>query len=113
MMQEMINRHIQNQVKFKYILADSWYSSSENMRFIEKRKKKFIFELKDNRKIALGVRERNTGEFVRVDQAGVPEGETVRVWIKDLEFSVLLFRQVFKKKMEHKANAFLYQMILL
>jgi IS4 transposase len=107
MMQGIINRHIQNQVKFKYILADSWYSSSENMRFIEKKKKKFIFEIKDNRKIAMGVRERNTGEFVRADQAGIPEGEPVRVWIKDMEFSVFLFRQVFKNKDGTQGERFL------
>jgi hypothetical protein len=107
MMQEMIKRHIQNQVKFKYILADSWYSSAENMRFIEKRKKKFIFELKDNRKIALGVRERNAGSFERVDQAAIPEDEPIRVWIKDLEFSVSLFKQVFKNKDGTQGERFL------
>jgi transposase len=103
----MIKRHIQNQVKFKYILADSWYSSAENMRFIAKRKKTFIFELKDNRKIALGVKERNRGEFERVDQAAIPEGEPVRVWIKDLEFSVFLFKQVFKNKDGTQGERFL------
>ena len=107
MMQEMIKRHIQNDVKFRYILADSWYSSAENMRFIEKRKKVFIFELKDNRKIALGVKERNAGAFERVDQAGIPEGEPVRVWIKDLEFSVALFKQVFRNKDGTQGERFL------
>jgi len=107
MMQEMIKRHIQNDVKFRYILADSWYSSAENMRFIERRKKVFIFELKANRKIALGVRERNAGDFVRADQAEIPEGEPVRVWIKDLEFSVSLFRQVFKNKDGTEGERFL------
>jgi IS4 transposase len=98
MMQEMIKRQIQNDVKFRYILADSWYSSVENMRFIAKKKKVFIFEIKSNRKIALGVKDRNTGAFERVDQAAIPEGEPVKVWIKDLEFSVSLFKQVFKNK---------------
>jgi hypothetical protein len=107
MMQEMIKRHIQNQVKFRYVLADSWFSSAENMRFIAKRKKVFIFALKDNPKIALGVRERNRGGFVRVDQAVIPEGEPVRVWIKDLEFSVLLFKQVFKNKDGTQGERFL------
>ena len=107
MMQAMINRHIQNQVQFKYILADSWYSSAENMRFINKRKKVFIFELKDNRMIALGVRERNIGAFERVDQAAIPEGEPVRVWIKDLEFSVMLFKQIFKNKDGTQGERFL------
>jgi IS4 transposase len=68
------------------------------MRFIEKKKKKFIFELKDNRMTALSVADRNRGAFERVDQAAIPEGEPVRVWIKDLEFSVSLFKQVFKNK---------------
>jgi len=107
MMQEMIKRHIQNQVQFKYILADSWYSSAENMRFINKKKKVFIFELKNNRMIALGVRERNTGAFERVDQAAIPEDEPVRVWIKDLEFSVILFKQVFKNKDGTQGERFL------
>jgi len=106
-MQEMIKRHIQNQVDFRYILADTWYSSAENMRFINKKKKVFIFELKDNRMIALGVRERNAGAFVRVEQAVIKESEPVRVWIKDLEFSVLLFKQVFKNKDGTQGECFL------
>jgi len=107
MMQEMIKRHIQNQVQFKYILADSWYSSAENMRFINKRKKVFIFELKNNRMIALGIKERNIGAFERVSQVAIPEGEPVRVWIKDLEFSVILFKQVFKNKDGTRGERFL------
>ena len=39
MMQEMIKQEIQNQVKFRYILADSWYSSAENMRFVGNKEK--------------------------------------------------------------------------
>jgi IS4 transposase len=98
MMREMINRQVQNDVKFRHILAGSRFSSAENMRFIAKKKKAFIFEIKSNRKIALGVKERNIGAFERVDRAAIPGGEPVRVWIKDLEFSVLLFKQAFKNK---------------
>src|SRR5215469_3900627 len=39
LMQEMISAQITNRVKFRYILADSWFSSNENMKFIHKRKK--------------------------------------------------------------------------
>jgi len=98
MMQEMVWRHIQNQVKFRYILADSWFSSAENMRFVEKRKKVFIFELKNNRLITDSEEKRNKGLFERLDEGKVPEGRPVKVWIKDLKFPVLLFRQVFKNK---------------
>ena len=107
MMQAMIKRQIQNEVKFRYILADSWYSSAENMRFIVRKKKMFIFEIKSNRMIALGVKERNAGAFARVDQAVIPEGEPVRVWIKDMEFSVSVFKQVFKNKDGTQGERFL------
>ena len=98
MMKEMIQRHIQNQVKFRYILADTWYSSAENMRFISKRGKIFIFELKDNRLVTDSERKRNQGAFERLNQIGIPEGRGVKVWIKDLEFPVKIFKQVFRNK---------------
>jgi transposase len=87
-----------NQVKFRYILADTWYSSAENMRFIEKRRKVFIFELKENRLITESEKKRNLGAFERLDQSRIPDGTPVKVWIKDLEFPVLLFKQVFTNK---------------
>jgi hypothetical protein len=98
MMREMIKRHIQNRVKFKYILADSWYSSAENMRFIAKREKVFIFELKENRQAAWGKEKRKQGSFERVDQLGLAEGKPEKVWIKDLELPVAVFKQVFRNK---------------
>ena len=98
MMQEMVWRHIQNQVKFRYFLADSWFSSAENMRFVDKRRKVFIFELKNNRLVTDSEEKRNKGLFERLDEGKVPEGRPVKVWIKDLRFPVLLFRQVFRNK---------------
>jgi hypothetical protein len=107
MMREMIQRHIQNQVKFKYILADSWFSSVENMKFIEKRKKVFIFALKSNRLISDSEEKRDKGLFERLDEAAVPEGHPVQVWIKDLQFPLLLFKQVFRNKDGTEGERFL------
>ena len=107
MMREMIKRHKENQVEFKYILADSWFSSVENMKFIEKSKKVFIFEIKDNRLIVDSEGDRNKGSFVRVDQAGIPEGQPIKVWIKDLKFPVAIFRQVFANKDGTRGERFL------
>ena len=98
MVQEMIQQHIQNRVKFRYILADSWYSSAENMRFISKRGKVFIFELKYNRQVTDSETRRNQGAFERLDQLKIPEGKPLKVWIKDLEFPVKIFKQVFTNK---------------
>jgi hypothetical protein len=36
--------------------------------------------------------------FVRLDQAGIPDEESVPVYLKDLRFSVILHKQVFKNK---------------
>jgi hypothetical protein len=98
MMREMIKQHIEKQVKFTYVLADSWFSSAKNMRFIEKNGKEFIFELKENRLITESIKKRNEGAFERVEHAAMPEETLVKVWIKDLEFPVLLFKRVFKNK---------------
>jgi len=48
LLRAMITQAIHNQLKFKYVLADSWFGSAENMRFIQKKKKFFIFDMKMN-----------------------------------------------------------------
>jgi hypothetical protein len=98
MMREMIRTQIRNQVQFRYILADSWFSSGENMKFIEKRRKTFIFELKENRQGTRSEEGRNAGQFERIDQIKMPREKPVKVWLKDLQFPVVLYKQVFKNK---------------
>jgi hypothetical protein len=98
MMQGMIKMHIQNQVKFKYILADSWYTSAENRRFIAQKKKVFIFELKGNRQVTDSERKRKQGGFERLDELNISEEKPEKVWIRDVEFPVLVFKQVFTNK---------------
>jgi hypothetical protein len=98
MMREMIKRHIQSQVKFSYILAGSRHSSAENMRFTAKRNKVFIFELKENRQVTGSEKKRDRGRFGRLDQLKVPEERPAGVWIKDLEFPVRIFKQVFRNR---------------
>jgi hypothetical protein len=98
MMQMMIQQVIANQLSFKYILADTWFASSDNMRFIHKCKKHFIFDLKDNRLAALSQPERSKGQWRRIDQMDLPDNTPVRVWLKDLEIPVLLIKEVFTNK---------------
>jgi hypothetical protein len=95
MMQLMIQQAIANQLKFKYILADTWFASSDNMRFIDKCQKRFIFDLKDNRLAALSQPARSKGQWTRIDQLDLPDSTPVRVWLKDLDIPVLLIKQVF------------------
>jgi hypothetical protein len=72
--------------------------SVENMRFIEKKGKAFIFEINDNRLAAASGQEREKGHFARIDRMEIPDGEPVSVYLKDLRFPVILYKQVFKNR---------------
>lgn len=98
LMRAMISQAIHNQLKFKYILADSWFASADNMRFIQKKKKFFIFDMKTNRMAALSQNDRDAGRWTRIDALEVPDNTPVKVWLKDLEFPLLLTKQVFTNK---------------
>lgn len=107
LMRSMITQSISNQLKFKYILADSWFGSSENMRFIQKKKKFFIFDMKSNRQACLSEQDRNEGCWTRIDAIDIPDNTPVKVWLKDLEFPLLLTKQVFTNKDQSTGVRFL------
>jgi hypothetical protein len=47
----MLAQAVTNQIPFRYVLNDSWYSSAENMRFVKQTlDKDFLMPLKANRK---------------------------------------------------------------
>jgi len=48
-MRELFKVAIQNSIKFKYVLIDSWFSAKENFQYIRKYKKHFISAVKSNR----------------------------------------------------------------
>jgi len=107
MLRQMVQQSIHNQLKFKYVLADSWFGSSENMLFIHRKKKFFIFDMKSNRKAVLSEKDRNNGQWTRIDELDIPDNTSVKVWLKDLEIPVLLTKQVFKNKNQSTGVRFL------
>jgi hypothetical protein len=96
LMRNMIIQAIKNTVKFRYILADTWFSSSENMKFIHEKKKLFIFDLKYNRLAIVG--DRNKGNWQRIEQLILQPYTPTKVWLKDVEIELLLIKQVFTNK---------------
>ena len=51
----MLRACADNRLRFRYVLADVWYASAENMRYVRlDLGSHFIFPLKANRKVALG-----------------------------------------------------------
>lgn len=99
MMQNMIQQTIHNQLKFKYILADSWFASTDNMNFIATKKKFFIFDIKENRLAILAAEsaEKPVGKSVwtNIKSLDFPNNTPVKVWLKDMDFPVLLVKQIF------------------
>jgi hypothetical protein len=98
LMREMIAACVQNTLKFRFVLMDSWFSSEENFDFIRGKEKHFIAALKDNRLVARSEEDRKKKRFVRVDELEFPEQTAVQGWLKGYAQAVLLVRQVFTNK---------------
>jgi hypothetical protein len=107
LLREMVQQNIHNQLKFKYVLADSWFGSSENMLFVHRKKKFFIFDMKSNRKAVLNEKDRNAGQWTRIDELDISDNTPVKVWLKDLEIPVLLIKQIFINKDQSTGVRFL------
>lgn len=102
LMQTMIQQCIHNQLIFKYILADTWFASTDNMHFIQSKKKFFIFDLQDNRLsiLADSVTEKpdKKTQWINIKSLDIPDNTPVKVWLKDMDFPVLITKQVFKNE---------------
>lgn len=84
-------------IKFKYVLADTWYASAKNMRFVaEDVNAQFLFAIKENRLVALSKDDKEKGIFVRIESLGLEQGVVLPVFLKSLEVPVQLGKQVFK-----------------
>lgn len=87
---------VKNQIPFRYVLADTWYASVENMRLIRiDLKKHFIMPLKDNRKVALSKQDHKRGCSVKIEDLVLEDHATLQIWLEGIPFPLLLVKQVF------------------
>ena len=90
---------VQNEIQFSYVLADLWYASADNMKFVVLGlKKHFVFPLKENRKVALSAADQKQGRFVAVSTLDLPAGQTRQIWLEEVPFPLLLTKEVFTNK---------------
>jgi hypothetical protein len=95
MFREMVGR-CTSQMKIDYVLADSWYSSAENMRMLKQEcGVDFILALKSNRKAALSLKDKQSGKYISIGALQLGQ-QAVEVWFEELDFPLLLTKQVFK-----------------
>jgi hypothetical protein len=91
-------RECNRKMYFDYVLADSWYSSVENMICCKKEQKRdFIMALKSNRKVALSEKDKDDKKYISIETLQ-PGQQTVEIWFEELDFPLLLTKQVFKNE---------------
>ena len=91
-------RECNGKFRFDYVLADSWYSSNENMNCCKKElNNDFIMALKSNRKVALSLENKQNKEYISIETLQLGQ-QTVEVWFEELDFPLLLTKQVFKNE---------------
>ena len=95
----MLAQCVKNQILFGYVLADTWFASAENMRFVKlDLDKDFIFPLKTNRKVALSLEDKQQGRYQRVDTLPTEPGVVRTVYLEEVPFPLQLTIQVFKNE---------------
>lgn len=100
--------HHYNKVQFQTVLWDSWYSSVENFEFVHRElEKTFIGAIKSNRKVALTAKNKQNGKFTKVSALEWHEAQTRVVYLQELDFPVLLAKQVFTNKDHSTGELFL------
>jgi hypothetical protein len=90
---EMLRRVLgtcrQNQLKYRHVLADSWFSAQENLAFVrEGLGKHFVVAPKSNRTLALSLEDKQQGRFIRIVQLPWTGQKPARAWPKGLDFPV-------------------------
>lgn len=102
----VLSKH--NRIKFRYVVWDTWFSAKENFDFVHYTlAKHFVAALKSNRKVALSEADKKQGKYKNVEDLDFQTTPCHEVWIKGLDFPVLLTKQVFTNKDGSKGELFL------
>jgi len=89
--------HNFNQVKYRYILFDKWFTNTENLVFIDEvLGKKFVAPLKKNRLVALTLEDKINGNYVSIDDVDIGSCSSRLVFIKGYKKPLKVTKQVFK-----------------
>ena len=79
---------------YRYLLADSWYASAENMTLVRALGHHFVFALESSRTVALSETDRAQGRFQAVQSLVFHDTQPLRVYLRAVQQAVLVTRQV-------------------
>lgn len=87
----------QNQVRFRYVLWDTWFSAADNMKFVvQELRKHFVGAIKENRKVGLVSGDGKTGAYKSVSQQELQPGVVYKVRMESVPFDLFLVKKVHK-----------------
>ena len=88
----------QQQVQYRYLLADSWYASADKMNYVLGLKHHFVFALESSRTLALSPAERAQGKFQALEALPFPDKGALTVYLRSVKQAVQVVKQVFPNK---------------
>lgn len=105
--QRMIASALKKRILFRYILADTWFSSADNMVYIKNAAKKdFVIPLKSNRNVFLAEPSAKSGKPVKLTSLDFDTKPLQTLWLEEVPFPLLVSRQIFKN--ENGSEGILY-----
>jgi len=94
MFRDMVSVSAHNQLRFGYVLCDSWYTNSENIKHVLSLKKHLIGAVKSNMEVALSLTDKKAGKFVKLNELDLELG-LEQVYVRQLEVPVLICKDIF------------------
>lgn len=105
---QMIASVKRKQILFRYVLADTWFSSSENLIYIKlKAQKDFVIPLKSNRNVFLTEPSAKAGKPVKLNSLDFGTSNTLVLYLEGVPFPLLVQRQVFTNEDDSKGILYL------
>lgn len=99
MARQMIGSVVKKQIPLRYVLADIWFSSAENMVFIKKTAHKdFVMPLKSNRRVALSANDQRRGRWTSLWSLDFSAQTSYTLYLESVPFPVQVQREVFKNE---------------
>ena len=93
----MLRQTKNNGIKFSHTIADNWFGSKENMKFVHyELNKQFIFGIKSNRCVSLSMEDMRERRYQSIESLHLRDEESTEVWLKDVPFPVKLLKKVFQ-----------------
>ena len=107
-MREMLKVCVQNEIKFRYVLAHIWYGSAENMSYIAQDLERFfLLPLKTNRKVAVSLADKENGLYQAVSDLDVEQGSVTTIYVERVDFPLQLTKRIFKNEDDSEAVLYL------